>query len=101
MAEHGDPLEPPAEREAALLAACGQSGPVLTDGYGVRMQRLFDLHKVAANLPRIKAAYRKLGTEPIDPPVHSGSKRLEALLPRGSNLIHCFIVVGVWLVARS
>jgi hypothetical protein len=50
---------------------------------------------VAANLPRIKAAYRKLGTEPIDPPVHGGSKRFEALLPRGSELIHCFIVVGV------
>jgi hypothetical protein len=50
---------------------------------------------VAADLPRIKAAYRKLGTEPISPPLDDGQMRLEALLPRGSSLIHCYIVVGV------
>jgi hypothetical protein len=81
--------------EAALLAACDRPGPVLSDGFGGRMQALFDLHKDPANWPALKAAYRKLGTEPISPPVENGEMRYEALLPRGSNLIHCFVVVGV------
>jgi hypothetical protein len=82
--------------EAALLGACGEPGPVLTRGFGERMQKLFDLHKTAANLPALKAAYRKLGTEPILPPVQaSGKMRYEALLPPGSSLIHCFVAVGV------
>ena len=82
--------------EAALLAACGEPGPVLSDRYGVRMQRLFDLHRNAGNLAAIKAAYRKLGGEPISPPVQpDGTMRVESLLPRGSSLIHCFVVVGV------
>ena len=82
--------------EAALLAACGEPGPILTQGFGERMQRLFDLHKDIANLAPLKAAYRKLGTEPILPPVQANGKmRFEALLPRGSSLIHCFVAVGV------
>ena len=82
--------------EAALLAACGQPGPVLTQGYGDRMQKLFDLHRDISHLAPLKAAYRKLGTEPILPPVQAnGTMRFEALLPRGSSLIHCFVVVGV------
>jgi len=81
--------------EAALRAACGQPGPVLSDGFGGRMQALFDLHRNAANWPALKAAYRKLGTEPISPPLENGVMRDEALLPRGSSLIHCFVVVGV------
>jgi hypothetical protein len=82
--------------EAALLAACGEPGPVLTQGFGARMQKLFDLHKDIANLAPLKAAYRKLGTEPILPPVQANGKmRFEALLPRGSSLIHCFVAVGV------
>jgi hypothetical protein len=82
--------------EAALLTACGKPGPVLTRGFGARMQDLFNLHKIPANLLALKAAYRKLGTEPIIPPVQANGKmRYEAWLPRGSQLIHCFIVVGV------
>ncbi|MFS8050611.1 hypothetical protein [Rhizobium sp. BR 314] len=82
--------------EAAILAACGRPGPVLTQGLHSRMQTLFDLHKGNAHLPTIKAAYRKLGDEPILPLIHpDGTMRYEALLPRGSGLIHCFIVVGV------
>ncbi|KAA1176985.1 hypothetical protein FP026_25825 [Rhizobium tropici] len=82
--------------EAAILAACGLPGPVLTQGFHSRMQTLFDLHKGNAHLATIKAAYRKLGDEPILPPIHpDGTMRYEALLPRGSSLIHCFIVVGV------
>jgi hypothetical protein len=82
--------------EAALLAACGQPGPVLTQGFGQRMQNLFDLHSDIARLAQLKAAYRKLGTEPILPSMQAnGTMRYEALLPRGSSLIHCFVVVGV------
>lgn len=81
--------------EAALLAACGRPGPVLTRGFGDRMQGLFDLYADPANREKLKSAYRKLGGEAILPVVHDGEMRFEALLPRGSSLIHCFIVVGV------
>jgi hypothetical protein len=81
--------------EAALLAACGQPGPVLTDGLGARMQALFDLHKDQADLPKLKRAFRKLGQDPVLPPVIDGQMRLDVLLPRGSALIHCYVVVGV------
>jgi len=82
--------------EAALRAACGQPGPTLTDGLAERMQALFDLYKVAANLPNLKAAFRKLGTEPVLPAVQAdGTMRFDSLLPRGSSLIHCYVVAGV------
>lgn len=82
--------------EAALLASCGSPGPVLTQGFAERMRNLFELHKNVANLAPLKAAYRKLGTEPILPAVQpNGKMKYEALLPRGSSLIHCYVVVGV------
>jgi hypothetical protein len=82
--------------EAALLAACGEPGPTLTDGYGERMQRLFGLYAVEGNWTKLRSAYRKLGTEPVLPPVQSdGTVRIENVLPRGSGLIHCYVVVGV------
>ena len=81
--------------EAALRAACGVPGPVLTDGFGARMQALFDLYKDADNLPKLKKAFRKLGDEPVLPPVIDGTMQFEALLPRGSALIHCYVVAGV------
>ncbi|WP_412066279.1 hypothetical protein [Rhizobium sp. SYY.PMSO] len=82
--------------EAALRAACGKPGPILTAGYGDRMQYLFDLYADPANHPSLKAAYRKLGEQPIMAPAQPNAKmRYEALLPRGSRLIHCFIVVGI------
>ncbi|RSM45738.1 hypothetical protein DMA12_12725 [Amycolatopsis balhimycina DSM 5908] len=81
--------------EAALRAACGQPGPVLTDGFTARMQALFDLYRVAANLPNLKKAFRKLGTEPVLPPIIDGKMHFQSLLPRGSSLIHCYVVVGV------
>lgn len=81
--------------EAALRAACGLPGPVLTDDLGSRMQALFDLYRDPANLPKLKAAYRKLGSEPVSPPVVAGRMSYRAPLPRGSGLIHCFVVVGV------
>ncbi|OCB65574.1 hypothetical protein A5729_15805 [Mycobacterium vulneris] len=81
--------------EAALLAACGQPGPVLTDGFGARMQALFDLYQDHDNLPKLKRAFRKLGQDPVFPPVVDGKMRLDVLLPRGSALIHCYVVVGV------
>jgi hypothetical protein len=82
--------------EAALRAACGQPGPTLTDGFAGRMQALFDLYKDAANLPKLKAAFRKLGDEPVLPALEAdGRMRYEAGLPRGSSLIHCFVVAGV------
>jgi hypothetical protein len=81
--------------EAALRAACGQPGPTLTDDLSARMQALFDLYKVPANLPKLKAAFRKLGTEPILPPLENGWMRFDSLLPRGSSLIHCYVVAGV------
>jgi hypothetical protein len=81
--------------EAALLAACGKPGPDLTAPFGGRMQALFDLYKVAANLPKLKSAYRKLGEEPVSPPVVGGWMRYDTALPRGSGLIHCYVVVGV------
>lgn len=82
--------------ETALLAACGRPAPVLTNGYGGRMQALFDLYRDPANRDRLKSVYRKLGDEPIIPAVQpDGSMRFESLLPRGSRLIHCYIVAGV------
>ena len=82
--------------EAALRAACGQSGPTLTDGFAERMQALFDLYKMPGNLLKLKKAFRKLGTDPVLPPVQAdGTMRLESLLPRGSSLIHCYVIVGV------
>jgi len=81
--------------EAALRAACGQPGPMLTDGLAERMQALFNLYQVADNLPKLKKAFRKLGTEPVLPPVINGTMQFQALLPRGSALIHCYVVAGV------
>jgi len=81
--------------EAALLAACGQPGPVLTRGFGERMQELFDLYAVPTNHDKLKSAFRKLGSEAVNPPVVNGKMRYEAILPRGSNLIHCYVIVGV------
>lgn len=82
--------------EAALLAACGRPGPVLTQDFGGRMEALFRLHANAANLPALRAAYRKLGDAAVSPPPQpDGSLQFEATLPRGSSLIHCFVVVGV------
>lgn len=81
--------------ETALLAACGMPGPRLTDGYGDRMQALFDLYKTADNLPKLRSAYRKVDEQTLNPPLADGVMRHEVALPRGSKLIHCFIVVGV------
>ena len=82
--------------ETALLVACGHAGPVLTDGFETRMQVLFDLYKDRNNLAKLRAAYRKLGTEPILPALQpDGRMRFDAKLPRGSRSIHCFIIVGV------
>ena len=82
--------------EAALRAACEQPGPTLTDGLAERMQALFDLYKVPANRPKLRSAFRKLGDEPVLPAVHAdGSMRFDSLLPRGSSLIHCYVVAGV------
>lgn len=81
--------------EAALLAACGKPGPDLTAPFGQRMQALFNLYKVAANLPKLKSAYRKLGEEPVTPPLIGGWMRYDTSLPRGSGLIHCYVVAGV------
>ena len=82
--------------EASLRAACGQPGPVLTEGYGTRMQALFNLYANPANHAALRATYRKLGDRAISPQLQpNGKMRFEALLPRGSRLIHCFIVVGV------
>jgi hypothetical protein len=82
--------------EAALLAACDEPGPTLTDGFDARMRGLFSLYAVAANLPKLKKAFRKLGSEPVLPPVGAdGRMRIDSLLPRGSALIHCYVVVGV------
>jgi hypothetical protein len=81
--------------EAALLAACGLPGPVLTKGYGERMQALFDLYKDRANWNQLRNTYRKVDEQSLLPPVHNGLMRHEVVLPRGSNLIHCFIIVGV------
>lgn len=82
--------------EAALRAACGQPGPTLTDGLAERMQALFDLYKDPANLPKLKSAFRKLGDEPVLPAVGAdGTMRFDSLLPRGSSLIHCYVVAGV------
>jgi hypothetical protein len=82
--------------EAALLAVCGEPGPTLTDGYGERMHTLFGLYADKGNWTKLRSAYRKLGTEPVAPPVQpDGTMRVENLLPRGSGLIHCYVVVGV------
>jgi hypothetical protein len=82
--------------EASLLAVCGQAGPVLTDGYGMRLQKLFDLYKVASNLPKLRSVYRKTDPEPLNPLVQSdGMKHHDVVLPRGSTLIHCFIAVAL------
>jgi hypothetical protein len=82
--------------EAALRAACGLPGPTLTDGLAERMQALFDLYKVPDNLPILRRTFRKLGSEPVLPPVQAdGTMRLDSLLPRGSSLIHCYVVAGV------
>lgn len=81
--------------EAALLAACGRPGPAVIQDFGTRMQTLFDLYAVASNLPKLKAAYRKLGEAAVRPPVVNGKMRYDAALPRGSALIHCYVVVGV------
>ncbi|WP_225821648.1 hypothetical protein [Streptomyces naphthomycinicus] len=82
--------------EAALLAACGKPGPVLTELLSTRMQALFDLHKDPDNLPTLKGAFRKLGADPVLPaPQSDGTMRCESLLPRGSSLIHCYVVAGV------
>ncbi|HEX2036212.1 MAG TPA: hypothetical protein VHS99_18680 [Chloroflexota bacterium] len=82
--------------EAALLAACGRPGPVLTRGYAARMEDLFELYRNPANLPKLRAAYRKVGEEPVSPPLQpDGMMRHQVLLPRGSALIHCFVVVAV------
>ncbi|MEU6076033.1 hypothetical protein [Micromonospora sp. NPDC047074] len=81
--------------EAALLSACGRPGLVLTQGFGERMQTLFDLYAVPSNLAKLRAAYRKLGDAAVHPPVVNGKMRFDALLPRGSSLIHCYVVVGV------
>jgi hypothetical protein len=82
--------------EAALRAACGQPGPVLTEGYSRRIEALFRLYANPANHAALRATYRKLGDQAISPPLQPNEKmRFEALLPRGSRLIHCFIVVGV------
>lgn len=82
--------------EAALRAACGLPGPNLTDGYGERMQALFDLYWVSDNLVKLRSAYRKLGQVPVLPPVQfDGTMNVVTPLPRGSALVHCYIVVGV------
>lgn len=82
--------------EAALRAACGQPGPVLTAALSSRMQALFDLYKVAANLERLKSRYRKINDDPIVASGAVGSTIThEIALPRGSSLIHCFVIVGV------
>ena len=82
--------------EAALLSACGRPGPNLNEGYGARLQALFDLHADPSNHARLRAAFRKLGEEPVTPPVRpDGRMRCNSLLPRGSSLIHCFVVLAV------
>jgi len=82
--------------EASLRAACGLAAPDLTDGYGGRMQALFDLYKDPGNLEKLRASYRKLGQDPILPPVQpDGTMNLVVPLPRGSSLVHCYVVVGV------
>jgi hypothetical protein len=85
--------------EASLLAALGHPGPDLNDTLSNRMQALFDLYKAAAagnSLGRLKAVYRKVTPDPIQPPVQvDGQMRYDVALPCGSSLIHCFVVVAL------
>lgn len=82
--------------EAALRAVCGEPGPVLTDRLSTRVQSLFDLYRVVGNRERLKSCYRKVNDDPIVATSAVGSAMTyEIELPRGSSLIHCFVVVGV------